>query len=128
VAEQGSMFGKNLLWWVGTVEDRGTGQFSGKKDELKLGRLKVRIHGHHTEDKSVLPTKDLPWCDVATPMTSASISGVGHSPTGITEGSKVYGFFWDSEGGQYPVAVGSFPHVQQKGGSGKQSPGSGPKK
>jgi hypothetical protein len=58
-------------------------------------------------------------------MTSASISGVGRSPTGITEGSKVYGFFYDGEGAQFPVAVGSFPHIQQKGGSGKKSPGSG---
>ena len=127
MAEQGEMFGKNLVWWIGTVEDRGTGQFSKEKDELKLGRIKVRIHGWHSEDKGALPTSDLPWCQVATSMTSASISGVGTSPTGITEGAKVYGFYFDNEGAQYPVAVGSFPHVQLKGGSGKGSPGSGPK-
>jgi len=128
MASPGTVMGKSgMKWWVGTVEDRGTGQFSGEKDELKLGRLKVRIHGHHTEDKSKLPTKNLPWCMVATPLTSASISGVGCSPTGVTEGTKVIGFFMDDEGGQIPVAFASMPHVQQKGGSGSGSPGSGAK-
>ena len=41
-------------WWVGVVENR--------MDPLQLGRCQVRIFGHHTENKQLLPTSDLPWC------------------------------------------------------------------
>ena len=126
MAEPGTVMGQDgLKWWVGTVEDRGSGQYSGEKDNLKLGRVKVRIHGQHTEDKGQLPTKDLPWCYVMNSTSSASISGVGRSPTGIVEGTKVFGFFMDGDGGQYPIIFGTLPHIQQKGGSGPNSPGSG---
>ena len=126
MAEPGTVMGQDgLKWWVGTVEDRGSGQFSGEKDNLKLGRIKVRIHGHHTEDKGKLPTKDLQWCYVMNSTSSASISGVGRSPTGIAEGTKVLGFFMDGDGGQIPIVFGTMPHIQQKGGSGEQAPGSG---
>jgi len=122
----GTMFGMSgLKWWIGTVEDRGSGQFSGEKDNLKMGRIKVRIHGHHTEDKGKLPTKDLPWCYVMLPVTSASISSIGHSPTGIVENSKVVGFFMDDDAGQIPVAIGTIPHIQQKENAGQNAPGSG---
>ena len=126
MAQFGTVLGQDgLKWWIGTVEDRGTGQFSGEKDELKLGRIKVRIKGHHTEDKSVLPTSKLPWCYVMTPTTSASISGVGHSPTGIVENTKVIGFFMDGDGAQFPCVFGTLPHVQQKSDAEHNAPGSG---
>jgi hypothetical protein len=120
------MFGMNgMKWFIGTVEDRGSGQFCGEKDELNIGRVKVRIHGHHTEDKSKLPTKGLPWAFVMTPVTSASISGCGASPIGLVENSKVVGFFMDDDGQQIPVIIGSLPHVQQKNCIGPGAPGSG---
>jgi hypothetical protein len=115
MADEGSVIGQDgLKWWIGIVEDRGTGQFSGQKDELKLGRIKVRIKGRHTDDKGKLPIKDLPWCYVLLPTTSASVSGVGRSPTGIVEGTKVIGFFMDGDGGQIPMVFGVLPHIQQK--------------
>ena len=64
--------------FVGVVEDRN--------DPEQLGRLKVRIYSVHTNDKSAIPTEDLPWAMVLNPITSASLSGVGRSPTGIVEG------------------------------------------
>jgi len=128
MASGGSVMGmEGMKYWIGTVEDRGTGQFCGEKDELKIGRCKVRIHGHHTEDKSVLPTSKLPWSIVETPITSASMSGCGHSPSGIVEGTKVRGYFMDGDGKQIPVVSATFPHVAQCGGSGEGSPGSGAK-
>jgi hypothetical protein len=57
MAELGTVLGQDgLKWWIGVVEDRGTGQFSGEKDDLKLGRIKVRIKGKHTDNKGDLPT------------------------------------------------------------------------
>ena len=73
-----------FAWWQGVVEDRN--------DPEKFGRYKVRILGYHTLDKSVLPTESLPWAIPMQPVTSAAISGVGSSPTGLVEGSAVIGF------------------------------------
>jgi hypothetical protein len=60
-----------------------------------------------------------------TPTTSASISGVGHSPTGIVENSKVIGFFMDGSAGQVPIVFGTLPHIQQKKDAEPNAPGSG---
>jgi hypothetical protein len=125
MAEFGTVLGQDgLKWWIGVVEDRGTGQFSGQKDNLKLGRIKVRIKGHHTDNKGDLPTSQLPWCYVMQPTTSAAISGIGHSPSGIVENSKVIGFFMDGDGGQVPIVFGVLPHIQQKEDTEQNSVGS----
>lgn len=126
MSEHGTVAGQDgLKWWIGTVEDRGTGQFCGEPDTLMLGRCKVRIKGRHTENKSILPTSELPWCYVSLPITSACISGMGHSPTGIVEGSEVIGFFMDGEGEQIPCIHGVLPHVQQKKKAEQTAVGSG---
>ncbi len=89
----------NLRHFVGVVEDRN--------DPEQLGRIKVRIYSIHTEDKAAIPTEDLPWAMVLNPITSASISGVGRSPTGIVEGAWVFGVFLDAEFYQEPLVLGS---------------------
>jgi Gp5 N-terminal OB domain len=128
MAQDGTVMGSDFKWWMGVVEDRGTGQFSGVKDELKLGRIKVRIKGKHTDDKGVLPTKELPWCYVLQSTSSAAISGVGKSPSGLVEQSKVIGFFMDGDAGQIPIVFGVMPHIAQKEEAGPNAPGSGAKK
>ena len=89
-----------FTWWQGIVENRN--------DPDKMGRYQIRIFGYHTKDKTKLPTADLPWAIPMQPVTSAAISGVGSSPTGIVEGSAVVGFFADGPDGQIPVIMGSF--------------------
>ena len=89
-----------FTWWQGVVEDRN--------DPDKLGRYKVRIFGYHTNDKITLPTEDLPWSVPMQPVTSAAISGVGTSATGLVEGSTVVGFFADGADAQIPVIMGSW--------------------
>lgn len=39
----------DFVWWTGTVEDI--------MDPEKLGRIKVRMYGIHTDDKSEIPTE-----------------------------------------------------------------------
>lgn len=86
-------------WWIGVVEDR--------MDPEKLGRIRVRIFGYHTDDKASLPTKDLPWALPIQPITSAAISGIGSSPLGPVEGTWVIGFFLDGEDCQQPAVFGT---------------------
>ena len=90
-----------FIWFIGVVEDR--------QDPYMSGRGKVRCVGHHTGDKTALPTEDLPWAQVMLPVTSAGISGIGQTPLGLVEGSHVFGFFRDGEARQEPVVMGSLP-------------------
>lgn len=76
-------------------------------DPLMMGRARVRVFGLHTDDKSLIPTESLPWAQVITPTTSASMSGLGVSPTGLLNGSWVILSFLDSDN-QYPIIIGSF--------------------
>jgi|TARA_R110000822_G_scaffold63911_15_gene157193 hypothetical protein len=90
-----------FTWFQGVVEDHN--------DPEQIGRVKVRCLGIHTEDKETLPTDDLPWAMVMMPTTSASISQIGHSPSGLLKGSWVMGWFRDGTSCQEPVVMGSFP-------------------
>lgn len=92
--------GKNgFVWWQGVVEDI--------YDPLKLGRVRVRVLGWHTDDKTQIPTEDLPWAHVVMPINSANVSGKGWSPTGILQGTWVIGFFRDAMNSQEPVVFGT---------------------
>jgi len=101
-----------FLWFVGVVEDRADPQY--------VGRVRVRALGHHTSDKVILPTSDLPWAQVVLPVTSAGISGLGQTPLGLVEGSWVFGYFRDGEYRQEPLVLGSLPgkpsELSQSGG------------
>lgn len=43
----------NAEYFYGIVEDR--------HDPLMIGRVRVRVHGVHTDDKLAIATPDLPW-------------------------------------------------------------------
>jgi hypothetical protein len=73
-----------------------------------LGRVKVRIFGYHSADTSDISTDQLMYAVLSNAVTSASISGKGRSPTGLLEGSHVFGFFADGEDAQVPVIMGSY--------------------
>ena len=45
-----------MIHYYGIVEDRN--------DPKKLGRVRVRCLGFHTEDTNDIPTADLPWAHV----------------------------------------------------------------
>lgn len=88
------------------------GCVENRNDPLKLGRCQVRIVGLHIHDKNVLPTKDLPWAYPLQSVTSAGISGIGHSPVGPVEGSWVLVTFRD-EDEQQPIMLGVVGGIPQ---------------
>ncbi len=99
-------FGKNgFIWFIGVVEDR--------MDPEKLGRVRVRCIGHHTEDKADIATKDLSWSTVMSPTTTPSMDGMGSTPPFLVEGSWVTGFFIDQYR-QESIIVGSLPGFNTK--------------
>ena len=102
--EQSYFMGEDgFAWFVGVVENRN--------DPAKLGRVQVRCLGYHTEDLDKIPSGDLPWAHVMHPVTDPSMQGLGNSPTFLTEGSWVVGFFRDANEKQQPVIMGSLPGV-----------------
>ena len=94
-----SFTGLDSNFYTGVVEDR--------HDPLYLGRVRVRVYGLHTDDKTLIPTPDLPWSDVLMPVTNSALSGLGLSPHGLVEGSTVMGFFRDERDMQDFVVMGS---------------------
>ena len=97
-------------WWVGVVENR--------MDPLQLGRCQVRIFGHHTENKQLLPTEDLPWAQASLPTNSSQLFSAPK------EGEYVTGFFADGESSQNPIMTGVLPGLKPTtgGDSGFQDP------
>ena len=90
-----------FIWFTGVVESRD--------DPDKLGRVRVRAVGYHTEDKTDIPTEDLPWAWVMNPTTVPSMGGMGETPPFLVEGSWVLGFFRDPPLFQEPIILGSLP-------------------
>jgi len=95
-----------FIWWHGFVED--------VDDPLKLGRCRVRIFGLHTATKADIPTSSLPWAPVMMSSHSASVSGVGISPTGILPGTWVVGFFRDGSECQQPMILGTYHGINDQ--------------
>lgn len=99
------MYNKNFLglegfiWFIGIVENR--------IDPLKLGRCQIRVFGWHTDNKSLIPTSDLPWALPLNPVNSATTL---NTPK---EGDMVVGFFTDGESAQYPVIFGVLPGIPE---------------
>ena len=54
-----------FIWFTGVVEDRD--------DPDKLGRVRVRCVGYHTDDVEKIPTADLPWSWVMMPTTTSAM-------------------------------------------------------
>jgi hypothetical protein len=92
-------YGKRpFIWWIGIVED--------VLDPLKLGSVRVRIIGLHSEDKKLVPTNTLPWAQVA---LSTNAPNTYATPR---EGDWVLGFFQDGEFAQIPVVLNVLPGVE----------------
>jgi predicted RNA-binding protein YlqC (UPF0109 family) len=86
--------------FVGVVE--------GRDDPAKMGRLRVRIIGLHTDDTNIVPTEDLPWAQVVAPINGARNFSLPK------DGEWVHGFFQDGYNSQMPVVTGIFVGIQSE--------------
>jgi len=94
-----------FVWFTGVVEDRN--------DPAKLGRVRVRCLGLHTEDKNEIPTDALPWAHIMHPVHDPSMQGMGTTPSFLVEGTWVIGFFRDVQDKQQPIIMGTLPGYSQ---------------
>jgi len=83
--------------------------------ELKLGRIKVRIFGKHTEikagmeDYKLLSVRDLPWAMPAYPINTQSIDGMSDFQV-PANGSNVLVTYLDDEE-QVPIYFATVPKI-----------------
>ena len=98
-----------FVWFTGVVEDRN--------NPTKLGRVRVRCVGYHTDNKTKIPTEDLPWAWVMQNVHTPSMSGWGDTPGFMVEGTWVVGFFRDVESLQEPIIIGTLPGVPNQAGN-----------
>ena len=99
---ESEFYGDNTRWFIGIVE-----KVDG--DPQKLGRVKVRAFGIHNAYVSEISIDDLPW---ATVMVPSGVSGTGQSPTGLQNGTMIFGIFLDGKHSQNPVILGALPKIE----------------
>ena len=97
-------YGDNSRWFIATVVD-------ASPPYGFEGRVKIRVHGLHTESTRLIPQNDLPWAQCVTPTTEGGISGIGRMPQ-LQPNSLVFGMFMDGKNSQTPIVLGSLPHIE----------------
>ena len=105
-------YGDRTRWFLGTVVDI--------IDPEELGRIRVRIYGIHSENKTAIPAADLPWAQVVIPLTQGGTKGLGNN-LGIQIDSLVFGIFLDGANSQLPLVVGSLPKLEEESRGGRST-------
>jgi hypothetical protein len=107
----GGIISGNFCWFMGVVEDI--------TDPKKWDRVRVRIHGLHTDQTVVdpssgkgIPPPDLPWSKVTGTCLGPRIHGFGTNH-GLVEGTWVFGFSMDGESYNDLYIVGTIPGVPE---------------
>ncbi len=96
MTQDNNFAGRNdFVWFTGVIE--------GRNDPAKLGRLRVRIIGLHTDDTNIVPTEELPWAQILKPVSDAQSFSLPK------DGEWVFGFFQDGHNSQLPVITGVYP-------------------
>ena len=105
--------GSQFHWWLGQVADSTTwrenqsdSSYDNPEDVPGWGyRYKVRIMGIHDAGEAIIPSDQLPWCQVMYSVWGGGQGGSFQTP-GIKEGMFVFGFFLDGTDEQVPVIMG----------------------
>ena len=79
-------------------------------DPLKIGRIQVRIFAIHSQDKTRLPTDNLPWCQLLLPVTENESASHG-----VKVGHCVRCSFLDGIEMQIPIIDGILPGIISNG-------------
>jgi hypothetical protein len=96
-----NMGAQGFRWFLGFIESI--------EDPDKLGQVKVRVPDIHGD----MQVEDLPYATMMMPTTSASLYGVGISPTGIKVGTMVVGFFADGSEYNVPIIMGTINKINE---------------
>lgn len=99
-----SFYGDNSRWFIGEVKSIS--------DPTRMGRVRVRIFGVHTDDEELIPEDKLPWAQVLAPVTEGGIPNQGNF-LGIQPTARVFGLFLDGKNSQMPLVLGSIPHSEK---------------
>ena len=105
--------GSQFHWWLGQVADSTTwrenqsdSSYDNPEDVPGWGyRYKVRIMGIHDAGEAIIPSDQLPWCQVMYSVWGGGQGGSFQTP-GIKEGMFVFGFFLDGNDEQVPIIMG----------------------
>ena len=97
-------YGDQTRWFMATVID-------GSPPAGFEGRVKIRIHGIHSEDVNDIPQSHLPWAQVMMPGNMFGVSGLGGNPQ-LLPGALVFGVFLDGKMSQLPFILGSVPKIE----------------
>lgn len=87
---------RSPIFYRGVIEDNN--------DPLKIGRVRVRIFGIHSENPSECPVENLPWAECLVSPDFGLISGIGVSS--VPEQGCYCWLFFDSGNHDHPVVFG----------------------
>ena len=87
---------------------------------MQLGRIRVRIHGIHTDNTQEIPDDGLPWAQTIVPITEGGTNGLGNI-TGIQPNARVFGIFLDGANSQLPLILGSLPKLEESSAGGRST-------
>ena len=111
---ESGLLGSSFHWWIGQIADDSVWRdnivskpHASATENVGWGRrYKVRILGLHDQGETEIPSKDLPWANVMSPVTSGgSLNNSGQTPA-LRQGNMVFGFFMDGSAMSVPVIMG----------------------
>ncbi len=97
-------YGDSTRWFIATV-------VNSTPPAGYEGRVKIRIHGLHSESTLDIPEDHLPWAQCVLPTTEGGVSGIGKMPR-VLPSALVFGMFMDGTNSQTPIVLGSLPKTE----------------
>ena len=97
-------YGDSTRWFIATV-------VNSTPPRGYEGRVKIRIHGLHSESTLDIPEDHLPWAQCVLPTTEGGVSGIGKIPR-VLPSALVFGIFMDGKNSQTPIVLGSLPKIE----------------
>lgn len=94
--------------YKGIIEDNN--------DPKKIGRVKVRVYGVHSDDVNMLPTNTLPWSEI---IHGSSLSGSGIGMSAVPNKGTMVWVLFENNNINVPVVIGAVSGIHDKASSKK---------